>query len=135
MKALKTKFATSKIAEEEGVWVTVMDAVKFKIRRMNSKRAIEIRAGIEQPYLKLKNKINGEYPNDIAEKLGARYLAEASLVDWEGVTDDDGNEIPYSPDAAYNLLNEIKELATLVFTESTSIDNFKTESQKEIVGN
>jgi hypothetical protein len=132
---LRKSFATDKTIEDDGAWIAVDDGIKFRVRRANSARAIELRANIEKDYLRHKIRATGEYPKEISEEMGNKFIAQAYLAGWSGVTEDDGTEIKYSPNRAVELIKEIPDLGFLILQEATNRGNFKADEKKEMVGN
>lgn len=132
---LRKNFGTDKSIEDNGAWIQVDDGIRFRVRRANSARAVEIRADIEKEYLRHKVRATGEYPKEIAEELGFKYISHAYLAGWEGVCDDNGVPIHFTPNEAHKLIKEIPDLGMLILTEATTRGNFKVEDKKEMAGN
>lgn len=88
--------------ENDGVWISLNDAAKVKVARSGNPRHSEILRRLSAPYRRQIS--NNSLSNDVAFKISGEALAEAILLDWEGVEDDDGKPLPYSKSAARDLL-------------------------------
>tara|TARA_B100000700_G_scaffold189815_1_gene209173 strand:- start:41464 stop:41859 length:396 start_codon:yes stop_codon:yes gene_type:complete len=64
-----------------------------------------------------------------AERQQALYrsIAEGILLDWQEVEDAEGKAIPYSVDAAVQVLNDNPDLVTAVLSEANDMENFRRE--------
>lgn len=126
-------FATDERLEEDGAWVTVNElyGLRLKVRRLRSDASIKA-------YEDVVRETFGEHklrkPEDLSEKQSGdiltRQLARAVLIDWEGVYDDDGNEIPYSEEAALNAL-KIKDFREFVYQAANERDTFRENADEE----
>jgi hypothetical protein len=111
---LKQKYGTNEAAKDEGVWVTLVDALQVKIRSPRSKAAVfglqtlqkeygEKIASLEDFKKGLQEKYKGEEvdldPKDIetqqklAEAVAPMYIrlfTDYILVDWKGFQDYEG---------------------------------------------
>lgn len=122
---LHKMFAVDTKSAEEGKWFPIAPGVEFKIRRMNSVAANNIRRNLLSVYP------NGMVPPDQTEEFAVKFLAHAIVVDWKGVTDENGKEIPYSPETAHELLKEIPEIAEKVAEITQNLDNFRPMENAE----
>lgn len=66
-----------------------------------------------------------------------KALADAVLLDWKGLLDDEGNEIPYSLRLATELMTnrEYKEFRKAVVRAADDEANFQAEVEAEALGN
>lgn len=130
--------------EVEGVWRTYGEGLvppgeplaEFKIARIGTpqyrafvdkvqrKHAFAIRAGDEHAE---------EIVTDITNQAIARFV----VIDWRGLHDDDGNEIPYSPERAYEFLSdpEMHDFRNWVFAIAGNAHNYRAASAREALGN
>lgn len=122
------RYKTDKTLETEGVWVDFGDGVRFKIARLNNKKAREVRERLERPYARMRR-----VPPDQQEKILTRVLAEAVVLDWEG--DVDGKGTKYSVDAAEKLMTEHTDLRDDILVVSNERETFKAEQDEQAEGN
>ena len=62
-------------------------------------------------------------------------MAAHILKDWEGIQDEEGNEIAFSEDAAYQLLSDYEEFSNLVFSLSTEVEQYRKYKEADAVKN
>lgn len=61
----------------------------------------------------------------------AQVIANSILTDWRGVEDGEGNELPYSTDAAVQVLLQYAEFRTWVVDQSKKLAGIDTEEQEK----
>lgn len=128
-------YETDDNAEEDGKWFSEFGPeIQLKLRRFSSAKSRKVRDSLFKGPLKV-YKTAEKIPTSLSEELTARHLAEGIVVDWKGVYDRDGNEIPFSPDRAADLFLKLKDFATEVILVAVNMDNFRKEKVDEIVGN
>ena len=59
---------------------------------------------LAQPYARYMAKHEGALPPGVDEDISRRCAAEAALMDWRDILDDDGNPMPFSVDNALALM-------------------------------
>lgn len=130
---LHSAFGTNKESETDGVWVSITDTVEFKIRRLgghNAKLISKRHAELFQPYAKAKE--NNALSEDKEEQLNIKLFVDSVIVDWKGLTGEDGKELKYDPSIAADLLVEMPDLFQLLMEESQNKSLFKS---REDLGN
>lgn len=115
---LYKKLYTNKNKDQEGVWFDYPDYANedgtvpsFKMRRVGNLTNIEYEKALEearQPY-KQKIALDTMTASDHLAMV-TRPFAEAIIVDWCNVQDKSGTSLPFSCEAAYNLLVDLPEL-------------------------
>lgn len=128
-------FRKDEEAEENGKWAVITDGVEFKIRRMRSKAVVKARERIYGPYERAMGARKKDLPEQVENQCTVNLLSEAVLVDWrgEGMVDDDGKTIPFSPDAAKKLLSDDEygqDLRAAVINLSLDGDFFSPEAEE-----
>lgn len=123
-----SSFATDESAEKQGVIVEYGTA-KFKVARKGN-----------QAYRKLLGKLYKmnrfvlESKGDAAEKKSDEILStvisQTILLGWEGVTSN-GKPLPYSQEAAYDLLLKLKEFRAFIDNASEELERFKLHQEDE----
>jgi hypothetical protein len=117
------KYKTDKNAEVNGVWIEVDDGVEWLIARLNNERAREMRRKLEKPYRSFQS-----IPDKVSEEILRKVIASTVLLDWKGMTDDNGKAIPYSAEKAEELLKDLPDLLTDVANASMARETFQTEA-------
>lgn len=125
------RYKTDRKLEEEGQWVEFGDDISVKVARLNSERSQAVRRKLEKPY----SKIRGSIPEDIAEEILTKQVAEAVLLDWKGVTDENGKEIECTYENRYKMLKEFKDFRFDVVTCSVEAETFKGKQIEEVTKN
>lgn len=124
---------TDSSAEEDGRWFKDIFGdgtnIDVKLRHITCSESMNVRRRLDRANRRLM--VKGEYPTPVAIKLLIEQVAEAVLVDWRGIIDREGNEIPYSKDAAIKLLTELRTFRDGIVAMAQSIDNFRVEDREE----
>jgi hypothetical protein len=126
-------YATSEEDAENGKWFTLSPEIKVKLRRFKSKKSRKVRERLEAPYKRTMR--GGELPEAVLESILLEQMAEAIIVDWKGFTDREGNAVPYSKEAALQIMDALPELRDELANMAIKLDNFRDEDKEEIEGN
>jgi len=108
--------------------------VSFELARAgaeNKKFGTKLNA-LMKPYKYAMQK--GTMKDEQAERILCQALADTVIVDWEGVTDREGNPLEYSAEAAAKLLLELPSLRQLIQDEASDVANFIASERKERAG-
>jgi hypothetical protein len=116
------KYKTDKTAEVAGVWVEIDAGVEWKVARLNNEKARTERRNLEKPYRNFQT-----IPDHVNEEILRKVVARAVLLDWKGVTGDDGKEIPYTPETAEKLFKELPDLLNDVVSLAMARETFQAE--------
>lgn len=127
-------FSSNSEAEENGVWTEMTNTMAFKIRAFGAKKVIDLQEELNKPYAVLK-RAGGKIPEDKAEDIGLKVLAGGVIADWRGLKNKDGEEIPYSAEAAYSLLKKHSRFANFVIGVATDAQQFRIEAREDGAGN
>lgn len=100
-----------------GAWCSIMGG-QFLIAR----------AGNEN-YLAAQERNGKRKASTPGERQRALYksIAEGILLDWRDVTDDQGQSIPYSVDAAVEVLMDNPELVAAIMAEANDFENYRRD--------
>lgn len=133
--SLNKLFGTDKTAEIEGIWVDYPNGVSMKIARMGGANTEYARYLTNQlkPYkFQLdRGTLSEEKSKEILLDVFARYV----LKDWSGVTDEKGQPIEYSVEAAKKVLAEYPELLNELQTLASDYRRFAQEVLEETAKN
>lgn len=124
--------------EETGVWHDFNGDIKLRIRRLSSKISQNARKEAEKPYAsQLRAKGTDEEKQKLYDAILVQQIARGVIADWEGVTDEEGKDIPYSGDVAVEVINgpEMKDFRLEVLNLSMDKDSYRAEVVEEAVGN
>lgn len=119
--------------EEEGVWVDLGDGVRIRIRRFKSRKSQDVRKELDKPHADQIRR--GSIASEVAEDLLVKQMAFGVISGWEGITQigDDGvtKPLPYTGEAAYQLLKSLPELRDELFSVSVDRDAFRQKMDEE----
>lgn len=118
--------------EEEGVWMDYYDGSKLKIASIRSRRFREVKERVEKPFELLIKR--GIITKDQEKDLEARQIAEGLLLDWSGITNK-GEPLPYSRNAAYELLKSQSWFRGDVITMAADVAAFRGEDVEQVAKN
>lgn len=130
-------FATDQNAEENGKWFEDIlgdgSNINIKLRRMTSKTVERARQRISLE--NRKHLVKGKFPEEIDQKLLYDLLADAVVVDWSGINDNDEQEVPYSRDTVFEYVKAFPDFRRIIVGLSTEMAAFRAESATEIEKN
>ena len=132
--SLYSRFGFDQKLADQGNWIPVGEGVEFKLRRMNSTFVQEKKKELESPHEALQRS-GGEIPEDVMKGILMNLLAQSVILDWRNVTDRDNNVIPFTIEAAKNLLKELPDLIGLLISLSADRDHFKKKQDSAAAGN
>jgi hypothetical protein len=105
---LFAKYATDKKLEQEGLNYVINDGEESCTLRIGRAGGSNLRfATLSQKLLAEAEKTyrkKDSIPASVMREITIRVFAETVLLGWEGITDQDGNEVPYSKEAALKFL-------------------------------
>lgn len=78
---------------------------------------------------------NERLDENIATRLLTENTAETLITGWKNVTDEDGNELPFSKENALKLLTDLPELAKKLRQTASNISNYLAANESVIVKN
>jgi hypothetical protein len=133
LKSLKTDLKK----ETEGVWATYPGTeFKCKIARAGNPKFDEASRSLRKN-ARIRQAAQGQLTGRESKAAIAPAVAEHILLDWQGLSDDDGSEIPYSRAKAVELLKDpsLNDWYDWVLSTSATADLFRAELEEEIVGN
>jgi len=121
-------FKTDRAREREGVWVDIGDGARVLIARLNNERHKQTFLEVAKPYkVQLRN---GTLQEDVAARLLRQCYSKAILLGWEGMQDDEGNDIPYSEEKAEEFL-AIPDFMSMVEEYASSRELYRREEQEQ----
>lgn len=127
MSRFMERYKTDRNLEENGQWVELGDGLEIKVARISSERSKAVRHRLEKPYAKMR----GEIPTSIQEQILIKQIAEAVLLDWKGVTDEEGKAVECTLDAKIKMLTEFKDFLQDVVMVAMEAETFKAQKIEE----
>lgn len=79
----------------------------------------------------------GTLPLDVLTRIEGEAAADTLIRGWEGLTDDDGDVVPYSPEKARELMTDprYERFQDLIIGEAEHLENFRAEVGEQSLGN
>ena len=115
---------------EEGVW-TEFEGAHLLIASSAGMAYQKKMARLYRPHRKAFER--GNMDPEVARSVICKSIAGALLCGWRGVGTSDGNELPFTDDAAYNVLLNNEDLREFVQEFAGDVANFRAESAEETV--
>lgn len=118
--------------EEEGVWTKLSaPGVEVKLRSLSSDFYADTVEKLQKPHLQLIRK--RKLPAEVSRQLAIKAVCHGAIVDWKGVYDNDGKEIPFSAQTAYDILgrSSMKDLVEEIIGQAQEIELFKQEEKED----
>lgn len=93
------------ILSEEGVWSEICAGIRVKLASSESRRyKTALRAAL-QKQADQRGKPGALSSRELTDALN-EAMAFGLLLDWQGVTDEEDQPLPFSPEAAMDLIND-----------------------------
>lgn len=125
-----SKYRTDPALKQQGVWIDLGGGARIKLASFdNEDFATNFRKMVE-PYTKM----GQEVPEGEQKRIMLHCTANYIILDWENIFDGE-DPIPYTPENAYRLLEEIDFVRERVMAEAKKFQNFRQESGKAVEGN
>lgn len=118
-------FRMDKESESAGLWVELDATSAVKIARANNRKAQDSMARVFRPHAQAQRA--GTLSKEVSDKLMARVMAEAVLVDWRGITED-GAEIEPTLDNKIRILETYTEFRDMVFGFASDAANYRAKA-------
>jgi tRNA splicing endonuclease len=112
--------------EQEGVWLPYGDGSEFLIARTGTPANRRAYERAQQPYL-AKIRRRKELRQDEKLDVLARTLSESVLLNWRGIQDIKGKDLPYSKETAYQVLVADQDVREFVLQQADLAENFRED--------
>lgn len=133
--SLYTIFETNENAEVDGVWLEYSATTRVKIARAGgaNKRFLKAADAFRR---KFKRQLDLEIlDDDVARKEGIQIYADSVVLDWEGVTDKEGNELAFSRENVVKVLTDLPDLFADIQAMAMKHAIFKAAEDEDDAGN
>ena len=138
MSNFRKRFKTDAALEENGQAVDFGDGIEVTVRRISSKVVQEAKRRLDKPYANLfKTNPNYELPADIQDKQITKLMAEAIVVDWKGVVDENDQELECTVENKMKIFSDrdLVDFRNNVLLASHSATTFSPAEVEEAVKN
>ena len=124
-----SRFKTNAAKEQNGVWVDIGEGAKLLVARVNNSHYRSVLLRRSKPVAAQMR--TGTLPEDKARAILEQCYADAILLDWEGLEDDDGNALEYSKEQALELLR-MKDFFEMVENFAMNAELYREEQLNEM---
>jgi hypothetical protein len=118
------KFVTDKAKEIGGVWYDVGEGFRLLVARDGNPSYLK--AAREQ-YKLHEQALKGPGRDELAERIQADVVSRTILLGWEGLENEEGKAIDYSPDTACACLIQSHDFAKLVDSIANRQELYRAE--------
>jgi len=133
--SLYEAYETDTKLEEGGVWVDLSGGVKVKVAALGNKAHQKAMEKMFAPYKNQRRR--NSMDETIEEDIHTKAIAQTILLDWEGVTDREGNKLKYSFENSYKILidESLKRFKADILYIAKEAETFKQQEVDESVKN
>lgn len=118
-------------AIEEGIWVEY-EGSSFLVAYATNPKFLRSKQRLEQPH---RRKIeSGNFDPVDQRNVLIKAMAEGILIGWKNVKNPDGDEVPFSKEAAIKALMFDEVFREYIMESSINIQNYRA-SERDISGN
>jgi polyhydroxyalkanoate synthesis regulator phasin len=131
---LTSKYGTDLALEEDGEWVDYGDGVKVKVARWGNQSFMKRMEALQKPHRYMIDR--GSLPPETDKKIVDTLIAEAIIIDWEGV-ELDGKKLPHTIDNALTVLarEDLKDFRRDIVTAAQAVETYRVKELEESVKN
>jgi hypothetical protein len=125
------KFKNSEQHEKEGVWLDLGDAGRFKLARAggSNKKFARLLSKTFRPYRRRLQTDTVE--NEEVQDLLIKTYAKTIVIAWEGVTDEDGNEMQFTVENCIKLFKDLPDLFSEIHEAATEAEMFRAQISED----
>jgi len=116
-----------------GRWFDVGEGLRLKIARAGHQRFEDCVHELMRPYTKKRRQ--GKVKQSVINEVTQKAMARTILLGWENLLDEDGKEIPYSEQKAYEILSQFHDFFKLVERYSAVFSEEELELEEDAEGN
>ncbi len=123
-------------AETEGVAVEILPGLVVTVRSTATPAYRNAQARLLRPLARVVA-AGMPIPAERQDEITARLLAEEVVVDWDGVADDAGQPIPFSPACAFEIFRDpaYRPFRDLVFEAANTAETFRRQFVEDVAKN
>ena len=131
---LYKSFETDKTKENDGARFELGEGAFVVLARWGNPQHLKAEEKARAPYRSLT--LSGRpLPKDIAEQTTIKAMAEAVVLDWGGLKGRDGRLIPYSVEAAVELLTDLPDFRSVLVGMAMEAEGFRAAQVEADAGN
>lgn len=132
---LYARYETDTVAEAEGVNIDFGDGVSVRVRSTDSVKVRESQNRLTKKHRQAIIANGGLLPPALADSIEVEILSTAIVIDWKGVSDRDGKELPFTPANARVVFADLREFRKEVYQMASSAETFRKAAFEAVKGN
>lgn len=122
------RYATDKVAEQEGVEVRLDDGCTILVARANNRKFRAEMRRLMRPYQNQERR--GTFDPDLKDDLTRKAVARFVLLGWTGIVLE-GKKIKYSPEKAEELMKRSEDFENDVIDAASMMETFRAVELEE----
>lgn len=128
---LESYLSNEDLEARTGVWLQFPGGIRIKVLRAGGSNVKYQRVGsaVLKPYSRQISR--GTLDVEVTSGLMRDIYSKAVVVDWEGVKDVEGNDVPCTPENVRDFFEAVPELFDEVVEAATRIATFSQEQSDE----
>lgn len=135
---IKKSYGTNLQTESDGHWfpLALIEGVEVKVARAGNPEYKKVLKRLYKPYTKQLRR-GKDVASEVEDRIQLDLLIDTLLKDWKGMPGDDGQDVPFSKDAAKELLSDpvFKELKDEIIGFSEEFEAYQDEMDEELEKN
>ena len=124
-KSIYALFGTDSSMEQSGIWLEYGEFGRFLVARAggSNSRFTKSMERLSRPH---RRQIQNETLDEsIANELLLKAFAESVILRWEGITDSDGKDLPFTRDNVIKLFKDLPDLFIDIREQAAKAANFQ----------
>lgn len=128
-----TAFEMDEKKENEGVWVKAGAGLDLLIARLGNKQCKKYLLQHGKPFTQKMMRLGmiDETDTEISDEF-YQALAHTVLLGWKNLQDDSNQDIPYTPEKAYEFLKKYTEFSAMVLEYAQNAELFRRQEDAAI---
>lgn len=127
-------YETDTVAEEEGAWVELRPGIHVRIRSSSSSTVREYATKLAKNQRNIMKANGWVLPPKMSDRNDVLLCKHAIVTDWNGVTDREGNDVPYSPENVEKILIMLPRFREDIMFASQTDETYKA-TREDMLGN
>ena len=135
--------------QSQGRWVEYVPGLEFRVASMRSPEyqaaTRRTERAVRDQTATLRRRNNGQALTseqeeeivELRERMTREDAARHLVTDWRGLEDEEGNEVPHSPDVAAKYLTDTAYLDAVLFVvaSASAVHEYRVTAKEEAKGN
>lgn len=132
---IRKAFGFDKEKVEKGFDLDLGDGASLKILSSKNAKFIQEWTILQKEFESSLRSSDEATKTKASEKFVVELLARAGIIGWTGIVDDEGKDLPFSVEAARNLLTEYEDFRSLVTNATNDRTNIAYAANDAIAKN